>query len=428
MSDIAYREQSFSPGRLVSLFELDLSPLGVAQTLYFTVGHGGSAPIQFRGNSYTPVDIEATGFEVSGRGPIPQPTVRVANVANAVTSLLDDYDDLVGARVRRIRTFSEFLDGGVEGRNAAWADTMPYLTDAALLAAWTDHTGTAERVYFSSGDSDSTGYSRFGANNGGDNATLIHNQSVRYNPADTYRISARVWREAGTAATVSVGVAGRDVNDARWVNTSGADLITSQHMVAASAVLPATGAWVTYTGFFRGKATTGGGVATSQSSPSALQRGVFYFRPMVILNGGGTGRTRLGHVEWNKVVPASVAYDDYAFPVEVYTIERKSAHTKTFVEWQLAAAIDQEGRMLPGRQVLRDTCLHRYRSFEGGTFNYSRASCPYTGAACFTATGTPTTAQFDVCGKKLSDCRLRFGQNANLPTRAFPGVSRLRVN
>lgn len=113
------------------------------------------------------------------------------------------------------------------------------------------------------------------------------------------------------------------------------------------------------------------------------------------------------------------------FPLDVYKIERKTLANKVFVQWELSASLDQEGRMLPGRQVLRDTCTHRYRRWTGSAFDYVLATCPYAGTAGFNAMGSPTTSAKDVCGKRLSDCRLRFGQSAVLPTRSFPGVARV---
>ena len=90
--------------------------------------------------------------------------------------------------------------------------------------------------------------------------------------------------------------------------------------------------------------------------------------------------------------------------------------------------MDQEGRKLPGRQVLKDACTHIYRFPDGmGDFDYTNATCPYVGTDYFEATGASTNdPALDKCGKKLSDCRLRFGQHGVLPTRAFPGVARVR--
>lgn len=112
------------------------------------------------------------------------------------------------------------------------------------------------------------------------------------------------------------------------------------------------------------------------------------------------------------------------FPREIYRINRKTAHNKIYLEWQLASSLDQEGVRIPGRECLRNTCTHRYRVFDPltGTFDYTKATCPYVGSTYFKAddstTGFPAE---DRCGKTLSSCRKRFGTQP-LPTRAFPGI------
>lgn len=114
------------------------------------------------------------------------------------------------------------------------------------------------------------------------------------------------------------------------------------------------------------------------------------------------------------------------FPLDVYRIERKTAHNPVFLEWELAAVVDQEGKKLPGRQVLQVICTHRYRVWvTGTTFDYTKATCPYVGTDYFDINGTVVTAEFDQCGKRLSDCQLRFPLDTDtLPTRAFPTVGR----
>ncbi len=121
-----------------------------------------------------------------------------------------------------------------------------------------------------------------------------------------------------------------------------------------------------------------------------------------------------------------------------FVIERKTVQTNVYVEFELSAPMDQEGRYLPGRQVLRDTCTHRYRRWDADTssFDYARATCPWAGSDGVTGgaegpyydeldhlTTDPTE---DRCGKRLASCKLRFGQGTTLPTRAFPAVSRIR--
>ncbi|TPW29671.1 phage minor tail protein L [Martelella alba] len=117
---------------------------------------------------------------------------------------------------------------------------------------------------------------------------------------------------------------------------------------------------------------------------------------------------------------------DAFFPIDTYRIEQKTNQNRVFIEWTLAAAMDQQGRQLPGRQVLQSACTHSYRRFnsETGQFDYAGVTCPYTGSACFDRAGNAVSVSEDKCSKLLqSGCVKRFG-TSGLPTRAFPGVGR----
>lgn len=114
------------------------------------------------------------------------------------------------------------------------------------------------------------------------------------------------------------------------------------------------------------------------------------------------------------------------FPVDYYVIERKTSQNRRAIQFELSVQMDQQGRMIPHRQVLRDTCTHRYRWWDGQQYQYTGVTCPYAGDGEFEQDGSPAAPGADKCGKRLSDCRLRFGQHAVLPTRAFPGVGRIR--
>lgn len=117
---------------------------------------------------------------------------------------------------------------------------------------------------------------------------------------------------------------------------------------------------------------------------------------------------------------------------DTFRIERKVSENPVFIEWELSAAFDQEGKMLPGRTIIRDTCLWRYRYWDASktpaAFDYSKAQCPYTGSAYYTELGVVTTnPALDKCGRRLSDCKLRFGANQPLPFGGFPGAARVRL-
>ncbi|SES12659.1 lambda-like phage minor tail protein L [Vreelandella subterranea] len=112
------------------------------------------------------------------------------------------------------------------------------------------------------------------------------------------------------------------------------------------------------------------------------------------------------------------------FPVDHYVIERKASQNRRRIQFELSAKMDQEGRKIPARQVLRDTCTHRYRWWDGEQYQYQGVTCPYAGAGEWSRDGSPVSAGNDACGKRLSDCRLRFGEYGDLPFRGFPGVAR----
>lgn len=116
------------------------------------------------------------------------------------------------------------------------------------------------------------------------------------------------------------------------------------------------------------------------------------------------------------------------FPDDLYLIEKKTSHNKNQVTWELSAYMDFEGKNLPKRQVLRDTCPWIYRIWDSGTseFIYTVVECPYTGSNYFKKDGTVTVLpEEDVCGKRLSDCNLRY-PDAALPFGNFPGVGKAR--
>lgn len=120
---------------------------------------------------------------------------------------------------------------------------------------------------------------------------------------------------------------------------------------------------------------------------------------------------------------------DQHFPIDYYTVEQKTKHNKVYVEWKLSSVLDQSGRQLPGRTILRDVCTHTYRIWnaETQTYDYTNASCPYAGAASYDRTDAIADPQNDNCARRLTSCKLRFGSNGVLPTRAFPGVGKTRV-
>jgi lambda family phage minor tail protein L len=114
------------------------------------------------------------------------------------------------------------------------------------------------------------------------------------------------------------------------------------------------------------------------------------------------------------------------FPVDIYIVDRKVGHNKYMIQWELTSFLDLTGQYIPRRQILRDTCTHRYRIYSGGSFVYTGVTCPYTGTDYFDEDGEIVVdPEDDKCGRRISDCQLRYPLDTDeLPTRAFPGVAR----
>lgn len=106
--------------------------------------------------------------------------------------------------------------------------------------------------------------------------------------------------------------------------------------------------------------------------------------------------------------------DPYAaFPEERWFIDRKAVENRNIVSFELASKFDVAGQNLPKRQCVANICQWEYRSSE----------CSYTGSNFFDVNDNVVASLAeDRCGKRLSSCKLRFGENDPLPFGSFPSV------
>lgn len=99
------------------------------------------------------------------------------------------------------------------------------------------------------------------------------------------------------------------------------------------------------------------------------------------------------------------------FENDIYFIDRKSNENKNFVEFELSSSVDVQGVKLPLRQIVQNVCTWKYRSSE----------CSYVGTNYFDVNDVSVaTLGLDVCGKRLSSCKARFGSTSQLPFGGFP--------
>lgn len=119
------------------------------------------------------------------------------------------------------------------------------------------------------------------------------------------------------------------------------------------------------------------------------------------------------------------------FGPDIYRVDRMVDDNAQSIEWEMSTAIDQEGKMLPGRVIIAGTCMWRYRAWDkdmnagAGAFDYSKAQCPYAGTQSFDINNQPVSDEQDKPSRTLSCCRTRFGADQPLPFGGFPGAPRL---
>lgn len=100
--------------------------------------------------------------------------------------------------------------------------------------------------------------------------------------------------------------------------------------------------------------------------------------------------------------------------VSQWLIEQLTSLTTQSATFSLAAPSETDNARIPARAINAHVCPFVYRGNE----------CPYRGKAVADAKGNPTSDMSkDACGKRLLDCKIRFGVNAVLPFGGFPSVN-----
>lgn len=128
MTDIKTLVQQPAPDAVVELFTLDATNIN-GQVYYFCSSQDNGSEIEFDGNTYSPIDVEADGFQLTGNGPLPEPTLRVSNATGVMGAVAIAASDLLGTTVTRVRTFGRYLDNGSEPDPTAVISEDVYIID-----------------------------------------------------------------------------------------------------------------------------------------------------------------------------------------------------------------------------------------------------------------------------------------------------------
>jgi lambda family phage minor tail protein L len=117
-----------------------------------------------------------------------------------------------------------------------------------------------------------------------------------------------------------------------------------------------------------------------------------------------------------------IAADIAGYQDNYWFIEQRTAESRETVKFDLSSPLDFLDKKLPGMIAIANTCPHQYKSILHGS------GCGWPGTdptKWFAADGSPVTgSNLDVCGKRLTDCKLRFGASNPLDYGGNPGLGR----
>ena len=140
--------QKPNPSAIIQLYELELvegthyatgNPDNVTTTYCWHSGMtaAGAGSIVFNSKTYTPMPIEAEGFDYKGGENESQsrPILRISNLLSTVSTILIEVNkitpgnDLLNAKVTRIRTAAMFLDGESTANTSATSRNEIYFVE-----------------------------------------------------------------------------------------------------------------------------------------------------------------------------------------------------------------------------------------------------------------------------------------------------------
>ena len=408
--------QKLAPSAVIELFQLDASSFGGGITYFHAGTNDLMQRITWQGQDYEPFPVQMTGFEATGNGQLPRPILRVANITGLITALVLLYDDLLGAKVTRKRTMLKFLDAvnfGVrrnllrytEQFDNASAGTQLNVNVTANATIAPDGTLAADKIIETSATGEHKIYREIG-------------NIVPVNTICTWSVfvkaAERSWFILNTATGGTNNYTWFDVGNGA-VGTVGASRTASiKHIGNGWYRCSVTGSTSSLSfpssTYIQYQTSTGNNAATFSGTTSV---GLFLWGAQ--LEPGETAteyQPIAADFLANPTADPTAEFDD-----DVYFIDRKSSETREVVEFELAAAIDLQGVMLPRRQIIQNVCPWKYRSSE----------CSYAGTDYFSTNDAPVSAiGQDVCGKRLSSCKLRFGAFSDLPYGGFPSAGLIK--
>ena len=311
--------QEINPGAVIELFTLQLDATLHGSTTIYRFHNGANlnanGEVVWAGNSYLRFPIECTGFEFTGTGTLPRPTISVSNIFGTLTAIMQDVNqttvgnDLNGAKLTRIRTLARFLDA------VNFAPTTTTTTSTQTVA---DPSDSETVTYTVTVVQDSGGANVFAINGVQKpvitmkrGSTYIFNQSHSSNVNHPLRIKSDA---GGQQTTVNAGTLGTD-------------------------------ATVTY----------------SPAYPSAPNDLRYYCQThgnnmgnTITMNDPNTIQQQITSSSTTQSNPFGTPDPTAEFPQEIYFLDRKISENRDIVQWEAISALDLVNVKLPKRIATRD--------------------------------------------------------------------------
>lgn len=426
--------QSLSPSALMEMFVLDTTNFAGGGLSYFHAGTNKlQQPLVWQGKSYTALPIEAEGFDLSAKGQLPKPRIRIANINGLFSAQVSQNDDLIGCKITRKRTFARYLD---QENFPGWIGKGLYQNGTARYVSVPNNAKlqiTGDLTICMTLRPDSLVRSNPIAKAYGGEFTVTQETSGSLNFFHGSAGADGTPYEAASSPALTVGKLNRVVlrrkagSYIKWTvdKIDGAVKVPTITPVASTSPLTiGTGYAGNYNGLIA-DVRIYNKVLTDQDVLSYCNGGTTTSVGLVanwLLSGdtndssaNALNGSAVGSLVYQSVVTTNPDADPNQYLAdEVWFVDRKVSENKYLIEWELASAFDVQGVMLPFRQIIQNSCSWKYRS----------AECGYTGTSYFDRNDLATTQAKDVCAKRLSSCKARFGNNY-LPFGGFPGANRL---
>lgn len=403
---LATEIQKLEPSAMIELFVLDATALGGDVFRFHSGTNNLISNVVWQGETYVRFPVQIQGFEFNGRGQFPRPKLRVANVYSTITQIILNFNDLLGAKVTRKRTMAKFLDavnfaGSV---NPDADDTAEFPDDIYYVDRKSQE--NREVVEFELAASiDLAGVSL-------PRRQIIQNSCIwRYRGAECGYAGFPLWDQNDVEITDGISAEAETFLTARRTYLTSLDtLAAAEASLAAKALLigPACDIILQETQYTY---TPGTGIPSYGVSVLVQNNGNLY---------GALIGTQVAY--WNGVrVSLGVTYrlgslragsdrvtdsNGIASFYDVYAIER----------W----AVDSGGC---------STATSNYNAAITARDSAQTASDSALAALDTAFSSLPSDDPLyteDICGKRLSSCKLRFGENEALPFGAFPGAGLIK--